>query len=354
LQLTLLSWILERIRWRIEVYLSRHGPSLPADDFLSLSYYFDEVYRKNRPKLSFSARDEDDWKEWQRESKDKLISLLGVLVSKRGMENYEVRETYEEDDITVRHLYIWGEEHTKIPALFLIPPGNEHPKPAVICLHGHNPGKICTVGKKKSDSGSNYGIALAKRGLITISLDQWGFGERGIDEPRLSLNALLFGKTLLGLRILDVMIVTDFLQRQPEVDSKRIACIGQSLGGTVAAFTAALDERIKATVISGYLNTFKRSILEEKHCPCNYVPGILEYFELYDIVSLIAPRPLFIIHGKNDPSFPFDGAKEAFHKINEVYRFLKSEDKIGCHFFEGGHKFVGSYAYPWLEKHIRS
>jgi len=79
-------------------------------------------------------------------------------------------------------------------------------------------------------------------------------------------------------------------------------------------YAAAVEERIKVAVISGYLNTFKDSIMAMKHCECNYLPGILKYGEMYDICSLIAPRPLLIESGKNDPIFPFYVSKFALIK----------------------------------------
>ena len=86
----------------------------------------------------------------------------------------------------------------------------------------------------------------------------------------------------------------------------KIGCMGISGGGLVAAFTSILDERIKATVISGYTSTFKGSIMDRRHCLDNYIPGILEYTEMPDLIGLIAPRALFIEAGTADHLFPLD------------------------------------------------
>ena len=62
-------------------------------------------------------------------------------------------------------------------------------------------------------------------------------------------------------------------------------------------FSAALEPRIRAAFISGYLNTFRDSIMSLSHCIDNYVPGILNWAEMYDVAGLIAPRPLFAESG---------------------------------------------------------
>ena len=46
-------------------------------------------------------------------------------------------------------------------------------------------------------------------------------------------------------------------------------------------------------MISGYLNTFRDCIMSVSHCIDNYVPGILNWAEMYDVAGLIAPRRCF-------------------------------------------------------------
>ncbi|WP_077622595.1 hypothetical protein [Sediminibacillus massiliensis] len=88
----------------------------------------------------------------------------------------------------------------------------------------------------------------------------------------------------------------------------------------VAAFTAALDERVKATVLSGFTNTFKGSIMAMHHCIDNYLPGILRYAELPDIIGLIAPRPLFVEAGEEDPIFPVEHVRTALSRLKKIYQ----------------------------------
>lgn len=63
-------------------------------------------------------------------------------------------------------------------------------------------------------------------------------------------------------------------------------------------FSTCLDERIKTCVFSGYYYTFQESILAMLHCACNFVPGLGQFGEMYDLVGMIAPRPLLVESGR--------------------------------------------------------
>ena len=69
--------------------------------------------------------------------------------------------------------------------------------------------------------------------------------------------ALLFGQTMVGWRVWDVIRSVDYLETRAEVDPGRIACCGISGGGTITFFASAVETRIKAAYTSGYYNTFK-------------------------------------------------------------------------------------------------
>ena len=63
---------------------------------------------------------------------------------------------------------------------------------------------------------------------------------------------------------------------------------------------AAMDERIRLAVISGYIHGYYDSILECHLCPCNYAPSLWLLGDISDICALIAPRPLFAENGTED------------------------------------------------------
>ena len=140
----------------------------------------------------------------------------------------------------------------------------------------------------------------------------------------------------------------DYLQSRREVASDRIATMGISGGGTVSLFAGAVDERIRAAVVSCYFNTFRDSIVSLSHCLDNYVPGLLQYMEMYDVAGLVAPRGLFVESGDEDRIFPIEGARVAYARTEPIFRTFAAEDRLGREIFAGGHEFHGVGAFDFL------
>ncbi|WP_203247591.1 dienelactone hydrolase family protein [Sporosarcina beigongshangi] len=256
----------------------------------------------------------------------------------------------------------------KMPVYLLIPKNRGVTKlPAVLALHGHGCGSKEAVGlnpdgSERKDQGyhKQFAIELVEKGIIVIVPELIGFGDRKLQSDQggssptdnscymIASQLLLLGKTLAGLRVEECRRAIDYLQTLEEVDERQIGCMGISGGGLVASFTSILDERIKATVISGYTSTFKGSIMDRRHCLDNYIPGLLKYTEMPDLIGLIAPRPLFIESGTTDHLFPLKDSLAAIGRLTEIYRELDAETSFSSHVFEGGHEICGEKSFEWL------
>ncbi|MBI3942807.1 MAG: acetylxylan esterase [Chloroflexi bacterium] len=331
--------------------------------------YLKDLYGKTEHRLAFRATSKAAFYDWQRELRITLTRLLGGWPTERvplRLEQYgeQVFDTWRRTQV----IYDTN-VGVSVPAHILYPVKGHGPFPAVVALHGHGYGKhdlvgLDTAGKERQgDPGihQDFALRLVERGFVVIAPEQAGFGERrdpatqalGPGEwacRQLSLHAQMLGKTVIGMRVWDTMRAVDVLQSLPEVDGERIGCMGLSGGGTTTLFTAALEERIKVIVVSGYLNSFKDSILAVRHCDCNYVPGILQYMEMVDIACTLAPRPLLVESGSEDPIFPIETTKAVFRQVGEAYRLLGVPERLESDFFEGGHRISGQKAYDWLER----
>jgi len=96
------------------------------------------------------------------------------------------------------------------------------------------------------------------------------------------------------------------------------------------------------------LNTFRDCIMSMPHCIDNYVPGILQWGEMYDVAALIAPRPLFVESGERDPIFPLKGSLESFAHVQRVYEVFGAKEHTQQEVFPGVHEFWGRQGLPWL------
>jgi len=164
--------------------------------------------------------------------------------------------------------------------------------------------------------------------------------------------ALLLGQTMIGWRVYDVMRTIDWIATRKELDAGRVGCMGISGGGTCTLFSSALEPRIRAAMVSGYLNTFRDCIMSVSHCIDNYVPGILNWAEMYDVAGLIAPRPLFAESGERDDIFPIAASRESFRRVQKVYGVFDAGAVVEQETFDGPHSFWGKRGLPFLAKHL--
>jgi len=330
---------------------------------------FLELYEQPRI-YEFNARTIEEWKKWREDLKSKLIELLGGFPERVPLSG-EVLERKEFDSYIRERIVFDSAPDTSVVGYLLIPKGVEFPVPGVIALHGHGYGKDDIVGIWEDGTDrtipdgyqKDFGISLVKNGFVTLAIEQACFGERRESEDiakdkyqsscrKVSFWAMLLGKTVIGMRVWDVIRAIDYLETRKEVKASSIGVMGISGGGMTSLFSSALDERIKAAVVSGYLNTFRDSILSVHHCECNYIPGILKYAEMYDIAGLIAPRALLVESGTKDSIFPVRATEFAISKVRKVYELLGVPEKLDVDIFEGRHQISGRKAYDFLKREL--
>jgi hypothetical protein len=148
------------------------------------------------------------------------------------------------------------------------------------------------------------------------------------------------------------MRTRDWMETRPELDTKRVGTMGISGGGMVSLFSAALEPRVKAAMVSCYLNTFRDSVMAMPHCIDNYIPGILQWAEMYDVAGLIAPRPFFSEAGKRDPIFPVAASVESFQHIQKVYKVFGVPHLAKQQLLETAHEFGGGEGIPFLAQQL--
>lgn len=156
----------------------------------------------------------------------------------------------------------------------LLPDRVKNP-PVMICLQGHTNGMHTSLGRPKYESdmqflsGGDRGFCVraVKESYAAIALEQRNFGECGgsAGGPRCfesTMTNLLMGRTTMGERVWGVARLIDVLEADftDKVDITKICCMGESVGGTATAYTAALEERIVLAMPSCAMCTFKDSI----------------------------------------------------------------------------------------------
>lgn len=328
--------------------------------------FLEQLYSEPR-QLSFQATSQAEWVEWKASLKAELLKALVMPLRDAAPLEPVTVEVVDCKEYTRELIQLTTLPNLKMPAYLLLPKHRKGPFPTVLACPGHGYGSKELVGLLPDGSPrtegpgiyKDYPVELAKRGFAVIVPELLGLGYRRLkqdeDKPpkenscfRLSTNLLMAGRTLAGVRVHEMMRCIDYLQSRSEIAPDRIGCFGFSGGAWVSAMTAAVDERIRASVISGYTNTFRDSTMGKPHCVDNYIPELYRYAEMPEIIGLISPRPLLIESGEGDPGFPLHGAMKALEKLKVVYQTAKAEHNLEQDIHQGKHEVSGVKAYDWL------
>ena len=333
--------------------------------------YANDRYRAAPRRLRFQARTQRQAEDWQQALRAKLTELLGGFPTARPPLRPATLDTRVFPGYRREKVVFDSRPGVSVLAYVLLPIRAQAPAATVICIPGHGRGVddivgIDEQGRARTDKPGyehDFAIQVAEAGMAAVAIEPMGFGCRrdplnarqGLAhkacEP-VAGGALLLGETIIGWRVWDVMRTIDYIATRPELDARRVGCMGISGGGTATLFSAALEPRIRAAMVSGYLNTFRDSIGSLAHCVDNYVPGILNWAEMPDIAGLIAPRPLFVESGERDNIFPIAASLESFKQVRDVYGVFQAADRVEQEAFPAEHSFWGKRGIPFMAKHL--
>jgi hypothetical protein len=323
-----------------------------------------------KPLLSFDGRSKEDWDSWRVQALDKFLEILGPFPDPVDLDP-DVEYVIEDGDLIRERVIFDSEAYASVPCIVLRPKDMQPNKKnaAIICCNGHptDLGKDPIAGVRSGPEydrqialmNYNYGEQMAKAGFLTIMPELRGFGERNDAPGRRDVCNLNFIKgCILGiytqtLNIWDVKRCVDYLETRPEVDPNRIGMMGLSYGGTMTTFTTAVEPRIKAANIMGYVNPFARFAIERGNfCGSQIVPEIYKYFDTHDIAGLIAPRPLLIDMATYDECFYIQDLLKGYEGVKKIYEAAGAADVLHTDIHPGPHSFGGNVAFSFFKRYL--
>jgi dienelactone hydrolase len=271
----------------------------------------------------------------------------------------QVHRREERLGFTIEQVSFGSGRGIRVPALFLVPHVSGR-KPALLYCHNHSHDYAWGKGEILEGKGRMppIGPILARAGYCVLAIDAWCFGERRADENATAKTFLLQGRTLWGMMLADEVAALDYLGMRREVDARRIGCFGFSMGSTKSWWLAALDSRIRAVVGACGLTTY-RALIEagalNRHGIYFYVPRVLQVAEVYDIVSLIAPRPFLSLSGEEDGASPLEGVREVHRRAGQIYKLLGQRRNLAGRSFPAAHEFTDAMlkdTLDWFQRHL--
>ena len=224
-----------------------------------------------------------------------------------------------------------GESWEKVAVTaHLFCPSTPPPWPVVLICCGHG-----AQGKVSYDA---MGLRLAQQGAAALIPDNIGQGERIPMGHTYATAAFAAGVSVQGLIVKETLAWIDWLRGDSRFT--RLGAAGNSGGGTLTMCLGALSDDIEAMVSSGYPSSFELVARKQKrHCHCNLFPGSIGNFEMWELYSLFAPRPLLLMQGSRDVLFLQDTFLATARKVRDIYQHMQAEDAFDSAVPPGEHSW---------------
>ena len=338
-------------------HLSLHGNVLQ-------NYYADIVRRLNRERNARLAE-----LKTRSDAEAYILEVRAKIARSFPMPEHgtpppaQITGTCEYPGFTVQNVIYYSRPDFPVTANLYLPKRST-PAPAVLFLCGHSQdGKACTAY-------ATGAATLAGQGYAVLLIDPAGQGERalftgvpGAEDisdctaghnmvgKQLSLCGEFFG----AWRAYDAIRGVDYLLSLPQVDPSCVGITGNSGGGTMTAFTQALDPRFTMAASSCYITSWQRNVENELPADAEQMPpGLLAAgCEMGDLLLAYAPRPILVLSQKND-FFDPRGTIETCEQVKRIYALLGEEENFRWFIGGGNHGYSAenrNAMYQFFHRH---
>ena len=243
-----------------------------------------ELSRKHQPPTSIG-----EWMKQRRRLGRQLFSAIGSFPRPPELDIQD-HGILRRDGYRILKLTYQSRPGLRVTANLFVPEG-KGPFPAVLNVHGH------WLQGKVAPEVAARGHILAREGIVTLSVDAIGAGERGTFPGKFEYHGnqqgaalLSISETLLGMQLYDNMRGIDLLQSLEYVEGDKIGVTGESGGGNQTMWLSALDARVKASVPVVSAGTFQ-AYVTNANCWCETLPDGLKITEEWAVLGMVWPRP---------------------------------------------------------------
>lgn len=329
--------------------------------------------------MSWSSGRHKDFAAWKKTARAKVMECL---LAPPPVGPFEPKVIAEEDrgSYVARKIEFNVTADSRVLAYVLAPksPGRH---PAVLLLHDH--GARFDIGKEKvirpfgstpektasaeqwvgvSYGGRYIGDELAKRGYVCFCTDALNWSDRGgagyDGQQALASNLFQMGMSFAGLIAYEDLRAAEFVAGLPEVDPKRIASMGLSMGCFRTWQVAALSDHISAGVAICWMATTKGLMVpgnNQTGGQSSYSmlhPGLRNYLDYPDVASIACPKPMLFYNGLRDGLFPVSCVNDAYAKMHAIWDSQGAGKGLVTKLWDVPHCFdreMQEEAFAWLD-----
>jgi dienelactone hydrolase len=248
--------------------------------------------------------------------RQQIISFVGFSLPDHPV-TYKTEDVRQEPGYTRIRIRYPGEAGDSIPAYLLLPDG-QGSFPAVLVHHQHagqrhlGKSEICGL---TGDPLQAFGPALVRQGIAVLAPDSICFEDRRRNRSGMEPDGeadflqhfnemcyrLVRGDTLMRKVLADSALGVSLLCAHPQIDAARLGMLGHSYGGNTVLFHAGLDERVRFACSSGAACTYEHKMSHETGIEmAEAIPGFAARFDIPDLVTCFAPRPILLVSSSDD------------------------------------------------------
>jgi dienelactone hydrolase len=260
-----------------------------------------------------------------------LDRLLGVELSRPQSTRMSLRSVPSAGGVSIEALDIPSVVDVNLPAWLFRPEKDNSRKPVLLVLH---PG-----GRNSAWREGELCQQLALSGLTVCAADVRGIGDLspefspgapGYAQPHESeedyaWSSLILGRPMVGQRVTDILAATRALRTGLELRGRKIAVAAFGKMTVPALFAAALAPDIDRVYLAGGLSSYESVVQAEdySHPFANFVPNILAYTDLPEIVAGLAPRKVVIAGSVDARNTSHSGSE-----TNKIYALALSRGHL--------------------------
>ncbi len=153
-------------------------------------------------------------------------------------------------------------------------------------------------------------IRLVRAGNLVVAFhprDVLGEPQSGPEQLALGqympelLRAIVVGKTIVGMRVDDVVRVVNWICARDDVDQRKLSLYGKGGLGMVALHTAAIDVRVGRVLLESSLLSYRTALEAGLHKNLSeiVIPSVLTRYDTPQLMQAIFPRPIVLINPAN-------------------------------------------------------
>lgn len=312
-------------------------------------------YYNQRDKEIAKLKTRNDWELRQAKMKMKLSRAIGPFPEKSPL-NPKVTGVVVKPGYRMEKIVFESWTGFYVTGCLFIPDNIEGKMPAVLNLIGHE--------QESYHAPLDQVIIqnLVKKGMIVFAIDPLGQGEHvQYFDPKINFSSVgysvvehsyfgnicfLSGSSAAKYFAWDGIRAIDYLVSRPEVDPERIGVTGFSGGGTVTAYVAAFDPRVKVSIPCSW-SINNHSLMDMKgtqDAETVLMHSLKQGIAFEDLIEVRAPKPTLLTFTSRDEYLSLQGALDAYQESKKIYSSFELPDNL---------QMVEDDSKHWLTPKIR-